>query len=144
MSEIVKLNNIKVNVDVNDWEDSIRKAGELLVKSGSITDKYIEDMIDSVKKLGPYIVLMPGFALGHSEPCADVIKTDISLITLSKPVYFGSPNDPVSIVMCLACVDKESHMNNIQLLATKLMDENAVKDMMACESSQKLYDYINE
>lgn len=144
MNEIVKLNNIKVNVEANSWEDSIRKAGELLVNSNSITNKYIEDMIDSVKRLGPYIVLMPGFALGHSEPCADVIKTDISLITLSNPVSFGSPNDPVSIVMCLACVDKESHMNNIQLLATKLMDENAVKDMMACKTNQELYEFINK
>ena len=144
MSELVKLENIKVNVEAKDWEDAIRKAGDLLEKSGSINPKYIDNMINSVKTLGPYIVLMPGFALGHSEPCPEVLKTDLSLITLKEPVNFGSPNDPVSIVMCLACVDKESHMQNIQNLAMKLMEENAVETMKACNTPEELSSFINK
>ena len=144
MSELVSLKNISVNVDAKDWEDAIRKAGALLEKSGSINSKYIDNMINSVKTLGPYIVLMPGFALGHSEPCPDVLKTDLSLITLTSPVNFGSPNDPVSVVMCLACVDKESHMQNIQNLATKLMVDNSVEMMRSCKTAEELYAFINK
>ena len=144
MSELVKLKNINVNVEAKDWEDAIRKAGNLLEKSGCINSKYIDNMINSVKTLGPYIVLMPGFALGHSEPCPEVIKTDLSLITLKEPVKFGSPNDPVSVVMCLACVDKESHMQNIQELATILMEENIVDLMKACKTPEELSVIINK
>ena len=34
----------------------------------------MEKMIQSVKELGPYIVIMPGFALAHAAPCEDVGK----------------------------------------------------------------------
>lgn len=144
MSEIIKRENIKTNVEASDWKDAIRKAGQLLLDAGSIKQEYIENMIKSVEKLGPYIVLMPGFALGHSEPCPEVIKTDLSLITLTNPVDFGSVNDPVKVVMCLACVDKESHMSTIQTIAMKLMAENAIEDMMNCTSVDELYEFINK
>ena len=144
MSEIIRKENIKTNVDASNWKDAIRKAGQLLLDAGSIKQEYIENMIKSVEKLGPYIVLMPGFALGHSEPCPEVIKTDLSLITLTNPVNFGSVNDPVKVVMCLACVDKESHMSTIQTIAMKLMADNAIEDMMNCASVDDLYEFINK
>lgn len=144
MEELIKQENIDINVEASDWEDAIRKAGSLLEKAGSIKNAYIENMINSVKTLGPYIVLMPGFALGHSEPCPEVIKSDLSLITLSNPVNFGSMNDPVKVVMCLACVDKESHMAGIQKVAMKLMQDNAIENMISCKTKEELYKYINE
>lgn len=144
MEEFIRLENIKVNVEATDWEDAIRKAGELLEQSGSIKTAYIDNMINSVKTLGPYIVLMPGFALGHSEPCPEVIKSDLSLITLKNPINFGSMNDPVKVVMCLACVDKQEHMAGIQRVAMKLMQENAIENMLKCDSDEELYKYMNE
>lgn len=144
MDELIRLENIDINVEANDWQDAIRKAGILLEKCGSIKNAYIENMIDSVKTLGPYIVLMPGFALGHSEPCPEVIKSDLSLITLRNPINFGSNNDPVKVVMCLACVDKESHMAGIQKVAMKLMQDNAIENMLACKTREELHKYINE
>lgn len=144
MQDLIKLENIQTNVYASNWKDAIRKAGDLLLKNGSIKEEYIDNMIASVEKLGPYIVLMPGFALGHSEPCPEVIKTDLSLITLTEPVNFGSINDPVKIVMCLACTDKESHMSKIQAIAMKLMVDNAVEDMINCKTSEELFAFINK
>ena len=144
MEELIRLENIDINIEASDWQDAIRKAGALLEKCGSIKNAYIENMIESVKTLGPYIVLMPGFALGHSEPCSEVIKSDLSLITLKNPINFGSNNDPVKVVMCLACVDKESHMAGIQKVAMKLMQDNAIDNMLACKTKEELYKYINE
>lgn len=144
MEELIRLENIDINIEASDWQDAIRKAGALLEKCGSIKNAYIENMIESVKTLGPYIVLMPGFALGHSEPCPEVIKSDLSLITLKNPINFGSNNDPVKVVMCLACVDKESHMAGIQKVAMKLMQDNAIYNMLACKTKEELYKYINE
>lgn len=144
MEEIISIDNIRCNVEAKDWKDAIRKAGDLLVNNGKINTKYIEDMIKSVETLGPYIVLMPGFALGHSEPCADVYETSLSLITLSNEVCFGSPNDPVKVVMCLACTDKESHIAKIQTIALKLMQDDAIEKILACENEEELYRFFNE
>ena len=144
MSEIVKLENIRVCVDALDSKDSIYKAGQLLIDNGSITQEYIDDMWKSVIELGPYMVLMPGFALAHSAPCPAVLKTDISLITLKNPVNFGSDNDPVKVVMCLACVDKEQHMSSIQQIAMKLMRDGIIDEMVECKTPEELHKLINE
>ena len=98
LENILNESHIRIREEARDWEGAIRRAGEVLVQAGSIKPGYIDKMIRSVKELGPYIVIMPGFALAHAAPCEDVIKSDIALITLKNPVCFESPNDPVSVV----------------------------------------------
>ena len=96
MDKILNESHIRIKEKAADWEEAVRKAGAVLVEEGSIRPAYVEKMIQSVKELGPYIVIMPGFALAHAAPCEDVVKSDMALITLDTPVEFGSPNDPVS------------------------------------------------
>ena len=100
-------------------------------------------MIASVVELGPYIVLMPGFALAHAAPGADVHTSDLSVALFDDEVRFGSDNDPVRVVMCLACVDRESHIARLQAVAEKLLDDTFVGRMIACASDRELYELVN-
>lgn len=143
MEELVSKDKIRAQVQAQDWQEAIIKAGQLLVDSGDIDYQYIEDMIKSVKELGPYIVLSKGFALAHSAPCPAVKKTAISLINLKDEVCFGSNNDPVRVVMCLACVDKESHIELLQKIAVKLMSQGAIERLSNCKTDDELYQEIN-
>lgn len=129
MGNILKKANVRIRESAMDWEDAIRRAGQVLVDAGSITERYTESMIESVKKMGPYIVIMPGFALAHAAPSNDVLQSDIGLITLKEPVEFGSPNDPVSVVLCLACTDSSSHMDRLSQVAEVLMAENKIEQI---------------
>lgn len=141
--EAIKLNHIKTNVIVNDWKQSIIEVGTLLENDHLITHKYIENMIDTVNEMGPYMVLMPGFALVHSAPCKEVIESSVSLITLVNPVNYQSQNDPVSVVMCLACVDKVSHLEKLQGIAEKLMIDGMIDQISKCQTDLELYNLIN-
>ena len=143
MEELVSRERIGSQILVHNWQEAITEAGELLIKSGDIEHQYIDNMIESVNELGPYIVLTKGFALAHAAPCEAVKRTGISLINLEKPVDFGSSNDPVSVVMCLACVDKESHIEHLQKLAVKLMEEDMIEKLSNCETADELYKTIN-
>lgn len=136
MSNIINPNNIRIKEPAADWEDAIRKAGAVLLSAGSITADYIEQMIQSVRDLGPYIVLMPGLALAHAAPSAAVIRTDIALITLASPVCFGSANDPVKIVLCLGCTDKTSHLESLSALAGMLLSETTVAELADAASAE--------
>lgn len=133
MSFLLDDNHVKVHVPAADWAEAIRAAGQVLVNAGSITDQYILNMIQAVKELGPYIVLMPGLALAHAAPCDAVKKTDISLITLERPVDFGSVNGDVSVVLCLACVDRTSHMEKLSEIAEVLMQDGVVDQLGTAE-----------
>lgn len=143
MEELVDINHIEAKVEAKDWKDAIRKAGALLLNSDDIEEAYIENMIRSVEELGPYMVLSKGFALAHSAPCPEVKRTSVSLVNLSEPVEFGSRNDPVTVVMCLACKDKGDHMEYLQKIARKLMEDNMINRLGSCTDTKELYATIN-
>ena len=143
MEELVKKDNIRVGLEASDWKEAIQLAGDPLIASGNIEKQYIDDMIRSVEELGPYIVLTKGFALAHSAPCPSVIRSGISLITLKDPVEFGSSNDPVNVVMCLACVDKTSHIETLQKIARVLMQKGSIERLVESKTVEELYQRIN-
>lgn len=129
MGILLDRQHVKMQVPAATWEEALREAGRLLVDAGSITSQYIANMIRAVKELGPYIVLMPKLALGHASPGEAVIHTDLSMITLARPVDFGSASGEVTVVFCLACTDKTSHLEMLKKLADVLMQEGIVRQL---------------
>ena len=144
MKELISSANIKVNVNVRDWKEAIEESGNLLLMSKKIKRNYIDDMIKAVVDMGPYMVITPGFALAHARPSETVLENAISLITLENPVNFGSENDPVKVIMCVACTDSISHINILRAIAEKLIIEGMIDRITSCQSVQEVYLLINE
>lgn len=117
---------IAVNVKVGDWKEAIRFVGGLLESAGSVKSDYTEAMINAVNEFGSYIVILPNFALAHAAPSDAVLKDDIALITLAEPVQFGSPNDPVYVIMALCSTDGKSHLESLANIAAMLMKEDTI------------------
>lgn len=139
MDDLIRKENMQIGVEAASWQDAVRGAGNLLLQAGSITAQYIEEMIQAVVELGPYMVLMPGFALAHAAPSAAVLRDDISLITLKAPVAFGNAeNDPVKVVLCICCKDRESHRTTLQRVAMSVMEDGMIDNMAAAQSVDEL------
>lgn len=143
MGEIIGSKNIRVKVEAKDWKEAIEASGNILLERGKITRKYIDDMIKAVYDMGPYMVLAPGFALAHAKPSSAVIESSVSLVTLANPVDFGSDNDPVKIIMCLASTDNKSHINMLKAVAEKLMDDGMIERIASCQSADEVCSLIN-
>lgn len=115
-----------------DWREAIRLAGEGLVAGGATTPEYSEEMVKTVEDLGPYIVVAPGFALAHSRPSPAVLRTGLSWVSLAEPVEFGSKqNDPVDLVVGLAALDHDAHLQIMSKLAGVLADEATLARLRA-------------
>lgn len=143
MNEIIQRTHIKVNETVSSWEEAIYRAGDVLVKAGSITKDYIDKMISVVKEYGPYIVISPRLALAHAAPGEYVLRNDISLITLSSPVNFGSDNDPVSVILCMGCTDHSSHLNRLSKIAEVLSNERLIDDLIEAKTVEDIMLILN-
>jgi PTS system ascorbate-specific IIA component len=125
LSEPLSKSSILLQVPAADWREAVQKAGNLLVNNGVCEPRYVDAMIAAVERLGPYMVLAPGIALAHSRPEDGVLAVGMSMVTLSTPVNFGSPeNDPVRLVIAFGGVDHTSHMGMLQELALFLMEES--------------------
>lgn len=115
---------IELQVEAADWEDAVRRGGQLLVEGGICEPRYVDAMVQAVRELGPYMVLAPGIALAHARPEDGVVSVGMSLITLATPVEFGSEaNDPVQLVISFGGVDKEKHIGMLQALSQFLVEE---------------------
>lgn len=138
------INNIFciANLQADSWQDSIRKAAEPLLQENCIEERYIDNMIHSVLKYGPYIVIDKGIALAHARPEDGVLKTAFALVTLEPAVSFGSENDPVRIMIVLAASGDDEHVNLLAFLADFLGNESNIKDILNAKDDIQLKNII--
>ena len=115
LADLLKKKNILLNYEADSWEEAIRAAGNILLKNSSITEEYIGNMIDNVKKFGPYIVIGNGAAIPHAKNDSSVIKTDMALITLKNEVAFPYDKN-VSIVLAFCSADGQEHLTALSEL----------------------------
>ena len=102
-------------------------------------ERFADAMIRVAKEFGPYIVVAPGIALPHARPEDGVIKATIAILRLKTPVNFGNKdNDPVYLVVALAAVDHEQHIEGLRELASVLGDDANIQRIKASKTSQEL------
>ncbi|MBR2809418.1 MAG: PTS sugar transporter subunit IIA [Erysipelotrichaceae bacterium] len=144
METLVNSSDIELGIDAADWQDAVTKTGEVLVREGRVKEAYVKDMVETVKELGPYIVLCPGLAMPHARGGDNVLKSGISIITLKNPVNFGNKmNDPVKVVVGLAGASDEIHLKLIQRIADVFQDETMVDYLSACTDTDKILEVFN-
>ena len=118
------MNLLRVGAPAGDWREAIAIAGELLVEAGNVRGEYVSAMVKVVEQLGPYIVLVDGFALAHAEPGELVLKDSIALAVLQEPVDFGG-GKMVKCVFALAATNHENHIESLGTLAEILANEQS-------------------
>ena len=121
------------------WEDAVRQAGALLEKAGTIAPAYTQAMVDMVKELGPYIVIMPGVALAHARPEGNVKRNSIAVATYPAGIAFGNEsNDPVYAVFAIAACTDEDHLVLFRALAKFIAEEENVERLKAAATFEEI------
>ena len=135
--------SISVRATASNWKQALELAGDALVRSNRTTPQYTEEMVQAFEELGPYMVIAPGIALAHARPSEAVLGTGLALITLSEPVVFGSEaNDPVQLVIGLAAVDHDSHIDLMASLSELLMDVMKVNMLLQAENVEQVRELL--
>jgi len=123
LKDLLKKENIKIHVKADNWEGAVRIGGEILVQNGYVEERFVEAVVQTIKTIGPYMVIYPGLAVPHARPEYGVKKLGMSLITLDEPINFGSQyNDPVKTIICLAPIDTTSHLKVLELVLKMIHD----------------------
>ena len=136
--------SIKLHQDCLSWRESFEVAGTALFESKRTLSSYTQEMIQAFEELGPYMVIAPGIALAHGRPSESVLETGLSLVTLKTPVEFGSSsNDPVSLVIGLAAVDHDSHIDLMAALSELLMSQESVNLLLNATNESDVRSYLS-
>lgn len=141
LREFVEKKHYLFAEEAKDWEDAIRMSCRSLEADHTVDKGYAEQIVECVRKYGPYIVLMPGVAMPHSQEGAQgVHKTAIGFMKLEKPVSFqpGDPDKDAALFFTLAACDSDHHMKNMVKLSEMLMNEDLVRELKSAKSPEDL------
>lgn len=145
LQDLLSEDNVSFRYPAETWEDVIRHGGQLMVDAGFTDPTYTEAMIDVVRDMGPYIVLAPGLAMPHARPEMGAKQVGAALVTLEKPIDFGSPeNDPVSVAVFLCAPNKDEHIQLLTDIATLFEDEEFLDAAVNFESIEDVQAFLAE
>ena len=128
MLEKILDGNIQIIDSVIDWKESIKIAGKSLLEKNIITGNYINAMIESIEKLGFYVILRDNLAMPHARPEEGAISTGVSLLKLNNPVYYG--DSKVQLVFVLATKDANSHLETLMQLMELFQDDESIEKLI--------------
>lgn len=126
---ILSIERIQLNAAATDRTDAIRKAGDLLVKSGCVLPEYIEGMLKREESMSTY--LGSGVAIPHGvyENKDHVLQTGISVLQLPQGVEWDEGGEPVYLVIGIAAQGDE-HVGVLASLAEAVEDEAILNDLI--------------
>lgn len=134
---------INISLDVNDWKDALVKGSDILKIDNIIESRYVDEMINSVEKFGPYIVISPGVALGHARPEHGAIKQGITISTLKKPIKFGhKTNDPVKLLIIIVSTNSENHIEMLRDISMLLSNTEILEGIINSKTKDELKSYL--
>ena len=136
--EIISSDKVQVLEQVESWREAINIAASPLQEQGYFQQAYIDDMIHSVEKLGPYIVIAPEIAIAHARPNNNVKKIGLSLLKLNQHINFSEEGHYASLVFVLSAIDNEGHLEVLSSLATTLGNQQTVKNLLNAQTSSEI------
>ncbi|WP_064605375.1 PTS sugar transporter subunit IIA [Streptobacillus moniliformis] len=133
-------NNVVVIERVKDWEEAIKIAALPLVERKNIKEEYIFKMIESVKKLGFYIVITDDIAMPHARPEDGVLETGVSFLKVNEAVEFG--DNKLHLIFVLAAKDKNTHIDVITELLEIFQDNDKISKLKEANKLEEILKII--
>ena len=126
-----------------NWKDAVKQAGQALLETGSITKHYVEQIIHQTQQYGTYMFIVPGLMLAHGRPEDGCNRLDVSVTMFKEPVAF-SEKQQASVIITLAVIDQESHLNILKDIMTVFSIDERVKAIVDFDTAEKVFEYMKK
>ena len=136
---------IIINKPCKDWKESISIAAKPLIDRKNIEPTYIQSIIDSINKNGPYLVFCKGVALLHAAPNNDVNNLCISIYRPKNPISYGHKNyDPVKLVIMVGVTDPNSQVGYIATLMKYLSNQEILNKILNAKNKKEIINILTQ
>ena len=139
---ILSKERISLQASASDKTDAIRKAGELLVKSGCVMPAYVDGMLKREESMSTS--LGNGVAIPHGvyENRDHILQTGISVLQLSEAVEWED-GDKVWMVIGIAAAGDE-HVGVLSNLAEVIDNEETLAALLKTNDPDVIVKYLGE
>ena len=116
-----------------------------MIAQGYITENYPKRIIELTEEHGAYYIVAKDLALVHARPEDGVLKQQLAVTVIRKPVIFDNKeHEPVRLFVTLCAADSNSHLDMLRDLAEIMMDEARVEKCIQMETPEALYEEITK
>lgn len=140
---ILSRERIQLDAIAADRTDAIRKAGDLLVKSGCVLAEYVDGMLKREESMSTY--LGSGVAIPHGlyENKDHVLQTGISVLQLPQGVEWDEGGEPVYLVIGIAAQGDE-HVGVLASLAEAIEDESVLDELIHATDEEVILKHLGK
>jgi len=139
---ILSKDRISLQASAADKADAIRKAGELLVKSGCVLPEYVDGMLAREQSMSTS--LGNGVAIPHGiyENRDHILQTGISVLQLADGVEWDE-GEKVYVVIGIAASSDE-HVGVLSNLADVIDNEENLAELLKTNNPDVVMKYLGE
>lgn len=139
LKEIIEKNRYSFHKGFDNWEDAVKASCKPLIDEGAIETEYVDSIIASIKKFGPYIVIAPNICIPHAQEGKGVNETAVCFMRTEEPVHFSDdPEQDARLFFVLASTDNERHMQNLVSMVGLIEDQSIVEKLINSKSIEDL------
>jgi mannitol/fructose-specific phosphotransferase system IIA component len=140
---ILSKERIQLNAIATDRTDAIRKAGDLLVKTGCVTPEYVDGMLKREESMSTYLGSGVSIPHGVYENKDHVLQTGISVLQLPQGVEWDEDGEPVYLVIGIAASSDE-HVGVLASLAEAVEDEEVLNEMIHATDPEVILKHLGK
>lgn len=140
IESMLKRENVQIWEGADTWEEAVTVAVTPLVDGGYVEERYIQGIIDNAAEYGPYFVICPDLALLHARPEQGTIKTQLAVTVMREPVFFKPEGPGVRVLVTLAAIDSNSHLDVMRELAVMFSDPSRIEAVATAADADEVYD----
>ncbi len=119
------------------WREAVQQVGEPLVADGTVEVRYVDSVIATAEKMGPYFDFGRGVAMPHARPEGGVNAVGLSFLRTRTPVLLlDDEKHPIEVFIMLAAPDDSSHLAVLRNLAGVLTDPDKVTALKAATTAE--------
>ncbi|ARU91704.1 pentitol phosphotransferase enzyme II [Spiroplasma clarkii] len=140
MKLICKKYAVYLDNDSDDWIKNLKLGIKPLIADGVIDELWIEKLIQTTNKLGPYFVFSDLLAMPHISPDSSTKKLATGFIYCKKPLkFFGNGYEKTcQIIVPLVTTDANSHMELLAQLVSLWNDQDFIKKLTSISDQNLL------
>lgn len=139
--DFLKEGNIIFSDAVDTWEETIKITGKKLIENKSITEEYINSMIENINKFGPYVIITDKIAIPHAQMEKGVLKTDMCLLLLKKSILFPE-NKEVQLILTFSSKDNKGHLLALSELIELINNKNFIEKIIKIKRKTEVIKFL--
>ncbi|MDY3006704.1 PTS sugar transporter subunit IIA [Anaerococcus porci] len=141
INEIIKNGLYDFYEEIDTWQEAIEKSCEKLIEKNIVDERYPKQIIETVEKYGPYIVLVPRVAMPHCQEKAEGVNdTAVAFMKVNKAVCFDEDDrdKDACIFFTIASENPDKHLENISEISEILGRDEIIDALEKVENIDDL------